>query len=178
MRDKLGARLFELFHFQVLQLGVIHADPHWGNYLFTDDAGIGLVDFGCVKHLRPEIVTYLRGVSLYTGATDSAEFRRLLERTHEQLGAKLLPATRRAFIHFVEDFYRHMFPQGPDKAPLFDFGDAAFLRDYVQAGRNFLGAKGLLAEFIFLVRAEMGLYHTLHRLRARVPTSQIVRKYL
>src|SRR6185295_6035427 len=41
MRDLLGARLFELFYFQVLQLGAIHADPHWGNYLFTDDAGIG-----------------------------------------------------------------------------------------------------------------------------------------
>lgn len=178
IRDQLGARLFELFYFQVLQLGVIHADPHWGNYLFTDDAGIGLVDFGCVKHLRPEIVAYLRSVSLYTGATDSAEFRRLLERPHEQLGAKLLPATRRAFIAFVENFYRQVYPPVPDKRPLFDFGDAAFLRDYVQAGRNFLRAKGLLAEFIFLVRAEMGLYHTLHRLKARVPTSQIVRKYL
>jgi hypothetical protein len=89
-----------------------------------------------------------------------------------------LPATRRAFIVFVENFYRQMYPTVPDKRPLFDFGDAAFLRDCVQAGRNFLRAKGLLAEFTFLVRAEMGLYHTLHRLKAHVPTSQIVRKYL
>jgi len=29
-----------------------------------------------------------------------------------------------------------------------------------------------------MARAEMGLYQTLHRLKARVPTSQIVRKYL
>ncbi len=29
-----------------------------------------------------------------------------------------------------------------------------------------------------MVRAEIGLYHTLHRLGARVLTSQIVRKHL
>jgi len=36
----------------------------------------------------------------------------------------------------------------------------------------------VITEFIFMGRAEMGLYQTLHRLKARVPTSQIVRKYL
>jgi hypothetical protein len=29
-----------------------------------------------------------------------------------------------------------------------------------------------------MARAEMGLYNTLHALKARVPTSDIVRKYL
>jgi hypothetical protein len=29
-----------------------------------------------------------------------------------------------------------------------------------------------------VARAEMGLYHTLHRLKARVPTSEIVRRYI
>ena len=178
IRDQVGAHLFELFHFQVLQVGAVHADPHWGNYLFTDDAGVGLVDFGCVKYLRPEIVGYLRSVYLYPGSTNSAEFRRLLERPHEQLGAKLLPATRRAFIDFVNIFYRTVYPPVPENQQCFDFSDTEFIRDYLQAMKNFLRAKGVLAEFLFMSRAEMGLYQILHRLKARVPTSQIVRKYL
>ena len=35
-----------------------------------------------------------------------------------------------------------------------------------------------MTEYTFMARAEMGLYHTLHRLKARAPTSDIVRKYL
>jgi hypothetical protein len=35
-----------------------------------------------------------------------------------------------------------------------------------------------MSEFLFMARAEIGLYHTLHALKARVPTSDIVRKYL
>src|SRR5437868_4329658 len=80
LRDQLGARLFELHHFQVLKLEALHADPHWGNYLFDDDANIGLVDFGCVKYLAPRSVAYLRSIYLYPGAKDSPEFSRLIEK--------------------------------------------------------------------------------------------------
>ena len=69
LRNELGAHLFELFYFQVLKIEALHADPHWGNYLFTDDASISLVDFGCVKYLSPESVAYLRSVFLYPGET-------------------------------------------------------------------------------------------------------------
>jgi hypothetical protein len=85
---------------------------------------------------------------------------------------------RRAFIDLVGNFFRKVYPPEPEKPPHFDFGDAAFMRDYMQAGKDFFRTKGMLAEFIFIVRAETGLYQTLHRLKARVPTSQIVRKYL
>ena len=178
LRDQLGAHLFELFYFQVLQLEAVHADPHWGNYLFTDDAGIRLVDFGCVKYFRPEIVAYLRRVFLYRGPRDSADFRRLLERSYELLGEKLLPATCRALVRFADNFYRKAYPPEPGNPQFIDFGDASYIRDYLEAGKSLLRTKGVLAEFIFMSRAEMGLYQTLHRLKARVPTSQIVRKYL
>lgn len=178
LRNQLGANLFELFYFQVLKIEALHADPHWGNYLFNDDAGISLVDFGCVKYLRPETVAYLREGFLYPGSTASPEFRRLLEGHYELEGKKLPPATRRALIDFAENFYRRVYPPKPDKDHIFDFGDSAFLRDFLTASRNLFRAKGVISEFIFMARAEMGLYQTLHRLKARVPTSEIVRKYL
>ena len=178
LRNELGSRLFELFYFQLLKMEAFHADPHWGNYLFNDDASIGLVDFGCVKHLRPESVAYLRSVSLYPGARDSSGFRLILERHYRLAGEKLLPAASRALVRFADNFYRKVYPPEPEKQQPFDFGDAAFLQDYLRESRNLFSTKGVMTEFIFMGRAEMGLYQTLHRLRARVPTSLIVRKYL
>ncbi len=178
LRNQLGANLFELFYFQVLQIEALHADPHWGNYLFNDDAGISLVDFGCVKYLSPESVAYLRSAFLYPGSTGSADFRRLLETYYEHAGEKLLPDARRALIRFADNFYRKVYPPKPEEHQLFDFGDATFLQDYLSESKNLFRTKGVITEFIFMGRAEMGLYQTLHRLKARVPTSQIVRKYL
>src|SRR3989475_2452891 len=178
LRNQLGAHLFELFYFQVLKVEALHADPHWGNYLFNDDAGISLVDFGCVKYLSPESVAYLRSVFLYPGSTGSADFRRLLEKYYADIGEKLLPAARRALVRFADNFYCKVYPPKPEQHQLFDFGDATFLRDFLRESKNLFRTKGVITEFIFMGRAEMGLYQTLHRLKARVPTSQIVKAYL
>jgi predicted unusual protein kinase regulating ubiquinone biosynthesis (AarF/ABC1/UbiB family) len=177
--DRLGANLFELYYFQLLQVEGLHADPHWGNYLFNNDASIGLVDFGCVKYLRPGTASYLRSIYLYPGDRNSAEFRRLLEEHHQLLGTKLTPATRRALIEFSDNFYRMVYPPEPDKQhQVFDFANPAFLHNYLRESKNLFRSKGVLSEYIFMCRAEVGLYQTLHRLKAKVPTSQIVRKYL
>lgn len=177
-RNELGTRLFDLFYFQVLQIGTLHADPHWGNYLFADDGRISLVDFGCVKQLQSASVDYLQSAFLYSGSIHSADFSRLLEKYYRAVGVKLLPATRRALIKFAANFYRKVYPPGPEKDGPFDFGDKEFLSDYLNESKNLLRTKGVLPELIFMARAEMGLYQTLHRLKARVHTSRIVRKYL
>ena len=179
LRDELGSHLFELFYFQLLVMETFHADPHWGNYLFNDDGSVRLVDFGCVKHLQPESVSYLRSVSLYPGARDSAAFRRILESHYRLAGKPLLSTTRRALVAFGDNFYHNVYPPEHERQQqAFDFGDVAFLQNYLRQSRNLFRTKGVLPEFIFMGRAEMGLYQTLHRLRARVFTSRIVRRYL
>src|SRR2546426_11044398 len=146
LRNQLGTNLFELFYFQLLKVEALHADPHWGNYLFNDDASISLVDFGCVKYLSSETVTYLRSVFLYPGASDSADFRRLLETYYERAGEKLLPAARRALLCFVDNFYRKVYPPKPEKNQLFDFGDATILRDFLRESKNLVRTMGVRSE--------------------------------
>ena len=53
-RDHFGQLLYDWFWHCVLVLGRIHADPHPGNFLFMDDGRLGLLDFGCTKHISPE----------------------------------------------------------------------------------------------------------------------------
>lgn len=178
IRNELGSHLFELFYFQHLKLERFHADPHWGNYLFRDDATIGLVDFGCVKTLRREFVEELHELYLFPGNANGPEFRRLLEKRYASFGEKLRPATVKAMAEFVNTFYRYVYPPGGSEDAIFDFSDTAFLKDYMRGSTNLLRSKGVLPEYILLGRAEMGMYQTLHRLRARVPTTKIVRKHL
>lgn len=178
LRNELGERLLELFYFQLLKAEALHADPHWGNYLFTDDGRISLVDFGCAKYMSRATVSYLRNGFLFPGSIRSAEFGQLLEKYYRDEGRPLLPATRKALIGFAENFYRKVYPPNPEHPKPFDFADPQFLNDFFAASKNLFRAKGVLAELIFMVRAEMGMYQTLHRLKAKVHTSRIVRKYL
>ncbi|HEV8598177.1 MAG TPA: AarF/ABC1/UbiB kinase family protein [Gemmatimonadales bacterium] len=178
-RDELGAKLAQLFYFQLLELEAFHADPHWGNYLFRRDGGIGLVDFGCVKYFRSEFAATLRAIYLYPGERGGPEFQHLLDQRYALHGRKLTPAARRALIGFAENFYRTVYPPEPERdAVPFDFGDDRFLRSYLRESTNLMRAKGSLPEYMLMARAETGLYATLHRLRARVPMSRIVRSFL
>ena len=178
-RDLVGEHLLELYYFQVLGLGAFHADPHWGNYLFRPDGTIGLVDFGCVKYLSQPFVNNLRAVFLFPGQRDSAEFRDLLARRYALAGQKLSTKTHRALVRMATEFYGTVYPPDVerDDEPV-DFGDAAVIKLYMQESQNLLRAKATLPEYVFLGRAEGGLYNTLHRLKARVRTSALVRRCL
>lgn len=178
LRNQLGANLFELFYYQVLRVEALHADPHWGNYLINDDGSVGLIDFGCVKYFRPEVVAYLRRVFLYPGDRNSAEFQRLVQRQYHAEGLELRPATGQALVRFARNFYTMVYPPDAGERHTFDFGDPTFLKNYLNESRNLFRSKGVLSEYIFMCRAEIGLYQTLHRLKARIPTSELVRKYL
>jgi predicted unusual protein kinase regulating ubiquinone biosynthesis (AarF/ABC1/UbiB family) len=179
LRDLVGDRLLELFYFQVLRLEGFHADPHWGNYLFRRDGSLGLVDFGCVKYLTREFAANLRAVFLYPGSRDSGEFVELLRKRYSAKGTRIPPQAERDLLKFSKEFYGRVYPPEPEKdEQRFDFGDVSVVHDYIRATHGLMHSKGALPEYIFLGRAESGLYNTLHRLRARVRTSALVRKYL
>jgi predicted unusual protein kinase regulating ubiquinone biosynthesis (AarF/ABC1/UbiB family) len=61
IKDWLGEKLFRLTWRQLLEFGVLHADPHPGNYLVTHHPRLGLLDFGSVRRFEPPLrLAYLR----------------------------------------------------------------------------------------------------------------------
>jgi predicted unusual protein kinase regulating ubiquinone biosynthesis (AarF/ABC1/UbiB family) len=56
-RNHLARILFEAWWTPFIKLGVIHGDPHLGNYAFAGDADrLNLLDFGCVRVFPPAFV--------------------------------------------------------------------------------------------------------------------------
>lgn len=58
--NQLGHRLFFMLAEQLFSFQQIHADPHPGNFAFRKDGTVIIYDFGCVKVLKPDIVTAYR----------------------------------------------------------------------------------------------------------------------
>jgi len=176
LRDKLGERLTRLFFFQLFRVQALHADPHPGNYLLNDDGAIGLVDFGCVKHLKPEVVRcyaqfwsreWVHDPGLY------AEIIRVI------FGPKVSPAEPRArrCMNEIRRFYDEFHPL--DKAPKpLDLADAKFMDGLARLAKVLVKNKFLSPEFVFLSRTESGMCNLLHILQARVATTQIARQWM
>ena len=56
-RNRIARLLFQAWWTPMTHLGVIHGDPHLGNYTFAGEADrLNLLDFGCVRIFPPRFV--------------------------------------------------------------------------------------------------------------------------
>jgi hypothetical protein len=98
----------------------------------------------------------MHALFLYPGDRRSVEFRRLLEDRHPLHGTKMKQAAVRALVNLTDGFYRRVYPPEREKEnEPFDFGEEAFLRDYMREAAQLFRAKGTRPEYVFMVRAEV-----------------------
>lgn len=55
-RNQLALNLFRAWYVPLYKSGIIHGDPHLGNYTVREDLSINLLDFGCVRVFPPSFV--------------------------------------------------------------------------------------------------------------------------
>ena len=58
-RKKLAINMFNAWYFPFYKYGIIHGDPHLGNYSANENLQINLLDFGCIRVFKP---TFVNGV--------------------------------------------------------------------------------------------------------------------
>jgi predicted unusual protein kinase regulating ubiquinone biosynthesis (AarF/ABC1/UbiB family) len=56
VRNDIAYNIFRAWYVPLYFYGVIHGDPHLGNYTVRKDHGINLLDFGCVRIFPPSFV--------------------------------------------------------------------------------------------------------------------------
>lgn len=69
VRNRLATAMFRAWWHPFAQIGVIHGDPHLGNYTVFDEAGepggINLLDYGCIRIFPPRFIAAV--IDLYKG---------------------------------------------------------------------------------------------------------------
>ncbi|HWK00531.1 MAG TPA: AarF/UbiB family protein [Xanthobacteraceae bacterium] len=77
VRNRLASAMFKAWWLPFSRFGVIHGDPHLGNYTAFEEAneprGINLLDYGCIRIFPPRFVGGV--VDLYRGLRDGDEAR-------------------------------------------------------------------------------------------------------
>lgn len=70
-RNRVALNMFRAWYAPFYGYGVIHGDPHLGNYTVRDDLGINLLDFGCIRVFPPPFVRAV--IDLYKALRDDDE---------------------------------------------------------------------------------------------------------
>jgi predicted unusual protein kinase regulating ubiquinone biosynthesis (AarF/ABC1/UbiB family) len=176
LRDTVGERLARLFFFQLFRIQALHADPHPGNYLFNPDGTIGLVDFGCVKYLRPEVVRCYAQFWSREWTHDQKLFREIIRVI---FGARATGREThiRHCMDEIKTFYDEFHPLG-EKSRRLDLADSKFMDNLGKLAAILIKNKFLSPEFVFLSRTESGMCILLHTLKARVYTTRIALEWM
>ena len=165
-RDRAAKLVYESFVRSVRELNCLHADPNPGNYLFRDDGGIGLIDFGCTRTLSKKFTANLPGLLSAYCDGDGTD---LLE-AYAALGMEFGKTGLETYENFLKPFGEWL--SKPFLQDEFDFGHH---RDYTNSGRQQIqdlskinNMESIAEEFIFFDRTVYGLCKIFERLGAKV----------
>ena len=73
-RNQLAMNMFRAWYVPFYYYGVIHGDPHLGNYSIDADLNINLMDFGSIRVFRPKFVAGV--IELYRALSQDDELAR------------------------------------------------------------------------------------------------------
>ncbi|QBX55724.1 AarF/ABC1/UbiB kinase family protein [Nocardioides seonyuensis] len=96
-------QLFGFYLTMMLDAGVIHADPHPGNLLLTDDGRLALIDFGMVASVPPGLQDQVLKLLLAISDGDGEEAARVLAAMGHPLSDYDSAAFRDDVSHLVSE---------------------------------------------------------------------------
>ena len=165
-RKAAALNMFRAWYVPFYGYGVIHGDPHLGNYTVNGDATINLYDFGCIRVFPP---AFVRGViELYHALRE--EDRDRAAHAYESWGFTEISNELLDALNIWAGFlYR---PLMEDKVQRIQESESglygANIAHQVQAKLRELGGVTPPREFVLMDRAAVGLGSVFLRLRAEL----------
>jgi len=171
VRNRLATAMFSAWWFPFSRFGVIHGDPHLGNYSVFEQGGegggINLLDYGCIRIFPPKFVGGV--VDLYNGLRNGDDA--LVVHAYETWGFKRLT---RELIDTLNIWARFIYgPLLDDRVRSLADGvkPAEYGRREAFRVHQALKQKGPVTvprEFVFMDRAAIGLGGVFLHLRAEL----------
>jgi predicted unusual protein kinase regulating ubiquinone biosynthesis (AarF/ABC1/UbiB family) len=181
-RNQIGQCLWDFYHYQIHVVRIMHADPHPGNFLITDDGKLGVIDFGCVKEIptdfyesyikliqygelrdHPEFISALVELDLYDPKDEKKKRELLLNTFSQMFGLVGKPMFKEQFDFGDDSFFKTIYEQGE-----------ALSRNSELRGMSARGSN----HFIYFNRTYFGLYQLLNQIKAVVNTGDYIKNML
>ncbi len=166
VRNDVARALFRAWYIPLYRFGVIHGDPHLGNYQVRSDHGINLLDFGAIRVFRPH---FLRGViDLFEAVRDGDEDR--AHHAYEGWGFSGLSREKTDVLNQWARFLYEPLIQDRVRA-IQESNDPQYGREIAQkvhAGLQRTGGVKPPREFVLMDRSAIGLGSVFLRLGARL----------
>jgi predicted unusual protein kinase regulating ubiquinone biosynthesis (AarF/ABC1/UbiB family) len=166
VRNQIAMNLFRAWYVPLYQYGMIHGDPHLGNYTVRKDHSINLLDFGCVRIFPPK---FIKGILDLYKALRSND-RAMMVQAYEDWGFKNLSNelidtltvwARFLYQAVMDDRVRVI---GQSKGTVYGRETAMQVHEALRKH----GGVSVPREFVFMDRAALGLGSVFIHLQAEV----------
>jgi predicted unusual protein kinase regulating ubiquinone biosynthesis (AarF/ABC1/UbiB family) len=165
-RNRLAAALFRAWYIPFYRYGIIHGDPHLGNYQISESGGLNLLDYGSIRVFEAKFVAGV--LELYAAVRDN-DFARSAH-AYDIWGFK---GITEAQVHVLNDWARFLYePLIQDRVrPIQEGNGTEFGREVAQkvhAGLQRTGGVRPPREFVLMDRSAIGLGGVFMRLGAEL----------
>lgn len=171
--QQLGQAMWDFYQFQMHELKSVHADPHPGNFIITQDYKLGIIDFGCVKVIPEDFYNQYFKLLDRNLLNDKQELEKVfyaMRFIYPDDPAKDKQFFIQLFTQLVELLSR------PFATDYFDFSDASYFETLYNFGEKLSNMKELreskkargVRDALYINRTYFGLYNILHELKANV----------
>jgi predicted unusual protein kinase regulating ubiquinone biosynthesis (AarF/ABC1/UbiB family) len=175
-RNHIAEALFLAWYVPFYRYGVIHGDPHLGNYQVRPDGSVNLLDFGAIRVFAPKFV---RGViDLYEAVRDGDDAK--AHHAYETWGFTNLTREKTDVLNMWAKFLYE--PLLEDRARrIQETNDPQYGREVaerVHAGLKRTGGVRPPREFVLMDRSAIGLGGVFLRLDAHLNWSRLFRRLI
>jgi predicted unusual protein kinase regulating ubiquinone biosynthesis (AarF/ABC1/UbiB family) len=165
-RNAIAERMFNTWYVPFYNYGVIHGDPHLGNYTFAADGSINLLDYGCVRVFKPSLVAGV--IKLYHAVRTGDEA--MAVDAYSAWGfanpSKQLVKILNIWASFIMAPLLEDRPRLIEETNTGQYGRET--ANKVHAELRKIGGVAVPREFVFMDRAAVGLGSVFLRLKAEV----------
>jgi predicted unusual protein kinase regulating ubiquinone biosynthesis (AarF/ABC1/UbiB family) len=170
-RNRIAEALFRAWYVPFYRYGVIHGDPHMGNYQVRPDGSVNLLDYGAIRVFGARFV---RGViDLFEAVRDNDDAK--ARRAYETWGFSDLSDEKMAVLNIWARFLYEPLTQDRVRR-IQETDDPQFGRaiaEQVHAGLKRTGGVRPPREFVLMDRSAIGLGGVFLRLKAELNWSRL-----
>ncbi len=173
-RNRVARALFAAWYVPFYRYGVIHGDPHLGNYQISPGGGINLLDFGAIRVFAPRFVAGV--IELYEAIRDQDD-----EHAHHAYTSWGFTDISKEKLQILNEWAKFLYePLMQDRVRLIsETNDSQYGRSVamkVHAGLQRTGGVRPPREFVLMDRSAIGLGSVFLRLNAELNWFQLFRE--